>query len=90
MDISEFMTKKDWTAIFMAGCLLILLLLLALTSRTTIWVMIILITIMSGISFYFAWFRKYKYNDDELESMVSSLKDDLFTKKNKGKGGKNV
>jgi len=90
MDISEFMTKKDWTAIFMAGCLLILLLLLTLLGKRTIWILIILMVIMTGVSFFFSWIKKYKYDDTELEDMVSSLKEDLFTKKNKGKGDKNV
>lgn len=73
-----FMTKKDWIAIFMASCLLILLLLLCLIGKSVIWVMIIIFFIVALICFYFAWIKKYDVNDDELESMVNDMKDNLF------------
>jgi hypothetical protein len=86
MNIAMFMSKKDWVAIFSASCLLILLLLLALIGKGMIWGLIIFLFIMSCISFYLAFIKKYEVDDNELEDMLGDLKDTMFgSKKSKVK-----
>lgn len=78
IDMVEFMTKKDWSSIFVASCLLILLLLLSLMGVTFTWVMIGILVLISAFTFYRAYIRKYAYSDTELEDGLKSMKDNLF------------
>jgi len=78
MNITMFMTKKDWTAIFGASLMISLLLVLTLISKLVTWLFIALFVILAITSFYLAFIKKYDVEDRELESMIGSLKDDLF------------
>ena len=76
--ISGLMTKKDWTAIFSASCILIMLLLLSLVGKVMIWTLVAIFTVCAGFAFYMAFVHKYSVPDDELEGMLSDLKNTMF------------
>jgi len=74
MNIALLMNKKDWTAIFMACICLILMLLIALIGRVTIWVMISFFALICAISYYFAFVKKSSVDDDEQAEMINEMK----------------
>jgi len=73
MNIALLMNKRDWTSIFMACICLVLLLLLALIGKVTIWIMISFFVLIGVISYYYAFVKKGL--DADQTEMINEFKE---------------
>jgi Ca2+/Na+ antiporter len=82
MSIASFMGKKDWTSIFMADVFLLLLLFVTLIGKVITWILIVLLLIMLGLTYYMAFVRKYSdVEEEEMSETLDSMKEVFRVKK---------
>jgi len=78
IDISDFLTKRDWYSIFVADLFLLLLVGTGLISRVILWISLIVFLIVGGCSFYMAFVKKSDVSDEDFDEAMSGIKDTLF------------
>jgi hypothetical protein len=78
IDVSSFLSKRDWYAIFVADIFLLLVTGLALVSRVVLWVFFVGFALALVLSVYMTFFKKYSLDDGEFDSALNSIKNDMF------------
>jgi Flp pilus assembly protein TadB len=83
MNISDFMSKKDFISIFIACVLILFVVALVMISKAIGWIFIIILLIVGGFSFYMAFGKKHRETEEEeFSGALGEMKDLFGGKKN--------